>query len=199
MPSFAAIDLGSNALRLRIVEANGPSVSPGHRVQLPLLPAELTPWREVVSVRAPVRLGAEVFVSGKLAPTSIGKACAALKEFRREMDLAQVVSYRATATSAVREAANGTTLVERARREAGIELEVIYGVEEARLIQLAVTRRLALDDRRVLLIDVGGGSTELTMLDRGQSSFSISMPLGSVRLLETFLKDATTVSKELMR
>jgi len=198
MPSFAAIDLGSNALRLRIVEADGPSPSATERMQLQLLPIE-GGWREVASIRAPVRLGAEVFVSGKLAPTSIGRACAALKEFRREMDAAKVVAYRATATSAVREAANGATLVERARREAGIELEVIYGIEEARLIQLAVTRRLALDDRRVLLIDVGGGSTELTILDRGQSSFSMSLPLGSVRLLETFLKDATTVSTGLTR
>src|SRR5262249_52729381 len=97
MPSFAAIDLGSTALLLRIVEADGPS--PGAGQQLPLIPSEGT-WREVIYVRAPVRLGAEVFVSGKLAPTSIGKACAALKEFRREMDLAKVVAYRATATSA---------------------------------------------------------------------------------------------------
>ncbi|WP_394838326.1 Ppx/GppA family phosphatase [Pendulispora rubella] len=198
MPCFAAIDVGSNAIRLRIVEAEGPSPGAGARVQLPLLPTE-SAWREVASVRAPVRLGGEVFLTGKLAPTSIGRACAAFKDFRREMDAAKVVAYRATATSAVREAANGTTLVERARREAGIDLEIIYGIEEARLIQLAVTRRLALEDRRVLLIDVGGGSTELTVLDKGQSSFSISLPLGSVRLLEAFMKDATTVSKEMTR
>jgi len=198
MPCFAAIDVGSNAIRLRIVEADGPSPAAGGRVQLPLLPAE-SAWREVASVRAPVRLGGEVFLTGKLAPTSIGRACAAFKEFRREMDAAKVVAYRATATSAVRDAANGHTLVERARREAGIELEIIYGVEEARLIQLAVSRRLALEDRQVLLIDVGGGSTELTVLDKGQSSFSISLPLGSVRLLEAFMKDATTVSHETTR
>ena len=83
------------------------------------------------------------------------------------MDDAKVDAYRATATSAVREASNGATLVERARREAGIELEVIEGVEEARLIQLAVVRRLGLSDTRALLVDVGGGSTELTCLDDG--------------------------------
>jgi exopolyphosphatase/guanosine-5'-triphosphate,3'-diphosphate pyrophosphatase len=198
MPRFAAIDVGSNALRLRVVEANGPSRATADRVQLALLPGDSS-WREVISLRAPVRLGAEVFVSGKLAPTSIGAACAALKDFRREMDAAKVVSYRATATSAVREAANGTTLVERARREAGIELEVIYGVEEARLIQMAVNRRLLLDEKKALLIDVGGGSTELTVLDRGQPSFSISLPLGSVRLLETYMKGAATLTKELTR
>src|SRR5206468_3448725 len=107
-------------------------------------------------------LGSEVFLTGKLAPGTIGQACAALRDFRNAMDAAKVVAYRAAATSAVREAQNGATLVERARREAGIELEAIEGVEEARLIQLAVTRRLDIGDKRALLIDVGGGSTELT-------------------------------------
>ena len=147
----------------------------------------------VLNLRAAVRLGAEVFVTGKLAAPSIGQACAALREFRQAMNQAGVDAYRATATSAVREAQNGSTLVERARREAGIDLEIIEGVEEARLIQLAVVRRLALGERRALLIDVGGGSTELTVLDAGQATFSMSLPLGTVRMLETYLRDATTV------
>lgn len=185
MARFAALDLGSNALRLRIIEAHSASQS---REQLSLLPEAGSAFREIVSLRAPVRLGSEVFVTGKLAMSSIGAACAALRDFRQAMDNAKVDAYRATATSAVREAANGTTLVERARREAGIELEVIEGVEEARLIQLAVVRRLALAEKRALLVDVGGGSTELTYLDRGQNAFSISLPIGTVRLLETYLK-----------
>jgi exopolyphosphatase / guanosine-5'-triphosphate,3'-diphosphate pyrophosphatase len=189
MPRFGALDLGSNALRLRVVEAMAPNAE--GRSQLALLPGEpSSTWREVVSLRAPVRLGAEVFTTGKLAPTSIGQACAALREFRMAMDAAKVDAYRATATSAVREASNGATLVERARREAGIELEIIEGVEEARLIQLAVVRQLALHDKKALLIDLGGGSTELTFLDHGQSAFSMSLPLGTVRLLETVLKGA---------
>jgi exopolyphosphatase/guanosine-5'-triphosphate,3'-diphosphate pyrophosphatase len=195
MPRFGALDLGSNALRLRVVEAMAPNAE--GRSQLALLPGEPTStWRDVVSLRAPVRLGSEVFTTGKLAPTSIGQACAALREFRLAMDTAKVDAYRATATSAVREAQNGATLVERARREAGIELEIIEGVEEARLIQLAVVRQLSLHDKRALLIDLGGGSTELTFLDRGQSVFSMSLPLGTVRLLETVLKGAKNLSKE---
>ncbi len=195
MARFAAIDVGTNALRLRVVEATRSSRT--KREQLTLLPGERDPgWKQVLSLRAAVRLGGEVFLSGRIAPASIGQACAALKEFRREMDAAKVDAYRATATSAVREASNGTTLVERARREAGIELEVIEGVEEARLIQLAVVRALVLDDRRALLIDVGGGSTELTVLDGGQSTFSVSLPIGTVRLLEAYLKDAPTVDAE---
>ena len=197
MPRFAAIDVGSNALRLRIVEADGPARSVGDRVQLALLPGEReSAWREIVTLRAPVRLGTGVFLSGKLAPTAIAEACAALRDFRREMDTAKVDAYRATATSAVREASNGSTLIERARREAGIDLEAIEGVEEARLIQLAVTRRLAVEGRRVLLVDVGGGSTELTVLDHGASTYSISLPVGTVRLIEAFLKESPTVSAE---
>ena len=146
-------------------------------------------------MRAPVRLGSEVFLTGKLAPATIGQACASLREFRQAMDDAKVASYRATATSAVREASNGGTFVERARREAGIELDVIEGVEEARLIQLAVLRRLSIADKRALLIDVGGGSTELTLVDRGEGAFSISLPLGTVRVIETFLKGSGAVDR----
>ena len=193
MPRFAALDLGSNALRLRIVEAHA---SGAGREQLLLLPDQASPsFREVLSLRSPVRLGSEVFVTGKLASTSIGQACTALREFREAMDQAKVDAYRATATSAVREASNGQTLVERARREAGIELEVIEGVEEARLIQLAVVRRLGLADKRALLVDVGGGSTELTLLDKGESAWAISLPIGTVRLLETYLRGTKTVER----
>ncbi len=196
MPRFAALDLGSNALRLRIVEAQAAA---NGREQLALLPDPGSPWRELVSLRAPVRLGSEVFVTGKLAAASIGQACAALREFRQAMDDAHVDAYRATATSAVREASNGTLLVERARREAGIELEVIEGIEEARLIQLAVVRKLNLVDRRALLVDVGGGSTELTYLDKGASVWASSLPIGTVRLLETYLRGAKTVDRARQR
>jgi exopolyphosphatase/guanosine-5'-triphosphate,3'-diphosphate pyrophosphatase len=231
MPRFAAIDVGSNALRLRLVEATGPragtplsppssslggaaspssshppSHGPGHasvhppsqshrNAQLALLASEDEPWRDLATLRAPVRLGAEVFLSGRLAPASIGQACDALREFKAEMDRAKVDAYRAIATSAVREAKNGATLVERARREAGIELETIEGIEEARLIQLAVTRRIPIGDKRALLVDVGGGSTELTLLDKGDTAFSMSLPLGTVRMLEGYLKGAKTVDR----
>ena len=199
MPRFAAVDVGSNAIRLRIIEASAPSAAAVNRLQLPLLlPTDretAAGWHELVSVRSSVRLGSEVFLSGRLAPASVGQACEALREFRGVMDNAKVDAYRAVATSAVRESKNGATLVERARREAGIALEVIEGIEEARLIQLAVTRRLALQDRRALLVDVGGGSTEVTVLDKGASTFSTSLPLGTVRLLETFLRGTKTIDR----
>ncbi|HEY2516566.1 MAG TPA: Ppx/GppA phosphatase family protein [Polyangiaceae bacterium] len=191
MARFAAIDVGSNALRLRIIEAS----TPDRESQLALLPGDASLWHDVTSLRAPVRLGTEVFLTGKLAPATIGQACASLRDFRQAMDDAKVVAYRATATSAVREASNGGTLVERARREAGVELEVIEGIEEARLIQLAVLRRLGIADKRALLVDVGGGSTELTVVEGGESGFSISLPLGTVRVIETFLKGSGSVDR----
>ena len=166
---FAAIDVGSNALRLRIVEASGPKEV-----------------REIYATRAAVRLGREVFVTRRLSAAALGDACRALRTFRQAMDDHGVVAYRAVATSAVREAVNRATLVERARREAGIDLDVIEGVEEARLVQLAVGRATKLD-RPSLLVDVGGGSTEITRVERGKTTFSVSLPLGTVRLLETYL------------
>jgi exopolyphosphatase/guanosine-5'-triphosphate,3'-diphosphate pyrophosphatase len=186
-------------MRLRVIEAFEASSTWDSRSQLPLLPPDgehPAGWREVANTRAPVRLGSEVFVSGRLTPASIAQACEALKAFRSTMDGAKVDVYRATATSAVREAGNAATLVERARRESGIELEVIEGIEEARLIQLAVARRLKLHDKRALLVDVGGGSTELTLLDRSKPAFSMSLPLGTVRILETLLRDARTLDHE---
>lgn len=184
MARLAALDVGSNALRLRVVEVAAPSSG------CPLPPP---PWREVRSLRAAVRLGGDVFLGGKLAPASIDRACEALQAFREAMDDDRVDAYRATATSAVREASNAATLIARARREARIDLEVIDGAEEARLVQLAVVRKLALRDRRALLVDVGGGSTELTYLDQGSATWSVSLPIGTVRLLATCLRGAEVV------
>src|SRR5581483_6425675 len=120
MARFAAIDVGSNAMRLRIVEAERPK---NDDAQLDLV--AFTGWHEIASQRAPVRLGSEVFLTGKLTHGSISAACGALKEFKSAMENARVDAYRAVATSAVREASNSSTLVERARREAQVELEVI--------------------------------------------------------------------------
>ena len=186
MSRFAAIDIGTNAMRLRIVEADRQSPSGP-------APPTSAAWKELCSLRAPVRLGQAVFLTGSLTQPAISSATEALRQFREAMDHAKVDQYRAVATSAVREAENGEVLVERAYREAGVHIEVIEGIEEARLVQLAVTRRLALDERSALLVDVGGGSTELTLLDRGETRASQSLPVGTVRLLEAFLEQDVAV------
>src|SRR5262249_6008442 len=156
-------------LRLRIAEAERPREGDSGR--------PVPDWKEVVSQRIPVRLGHDVFLNGMLAPPAVSSACEALRSFRTAMDDAKVDRYRAVATSAVREAKNGFLLVERAEREAGIVLEAIEGIEEARLVQRAVEQRFGKLDQRALLFDIGGGSTELSLVDRGHIQFSRSLAI----------------------
>jgi exopolyphosphatase / guanosine-5'-triphosphate,3'-diphosphate pyrophosphatase len=191
MARIAAIDIGSNAIRLRVVEVDPPAMGPdGPR---------FSAFRDVLVERAPVRLGHDVFTKGRIEAGVIGAACEALRRFRAAMDGAKVDRYRAVATSAAREAQNGDVFVERAEREAGIHVDVIEGVEEARLVQLAVEavgEGLFLRGRSALLIDIGGGSTELTLLPRssdtarrsGTATLTCSLPIGTVRLVEAFLE-----------
>jgi exopolyphosphatase/guanosine-5'-triphosphate,3'-diphosphate pyrophosphatase len=179
MPRFAAIDVGSNAMRLRVVEALSPDQV-----------------REVAAERAPVRLGHDVFLTGRLAPSAALEAVDALKAFRDVMKEAGVDSYRAVATSAVREAQNADLLIERAEREAGIKLDVIEGVEEARLVLVAVRHAVKLNGRRALLVDIGGGSVELTLLTDQAPHASASLPMGTVRLHEAFLDGDNAVTPE---
>lgn len=187
MARIAAIDIGSNAIRLRVVEVDAPTLGPeGPR---------FTAFRDVLVDRAPVRLGHDVFTKGRIEAGVIGAACDALRRFRAAIDGAKVDRYRAVATSAAREASNGDVFVERAEREAGVHVEVIEGMEEARLVQLAVRERVRLNGRSALLVDIGGGSTELTLLSgspdasaHGGASLVRSLPIGTVRLIEAFLE-----------
>jgi exopolyphosphatase/guanosine-5'-triphosphate,3'-diphosphate pyrophosphatase len=193
MARLAAIDIGSNALRLRIVDVDPPAIGPdGPR---------FTAFRDVFVDRAPVRLGHDVFTRGFIEPGVIGAACEALRRFRAAMDGAKVDRYRAVATSAAREAQNGDLFVERAEREAGVHVEVIEGTEEARLVQLAVAERIDVRGKTALLVDIGGGSTELTLMsgkggDRTIASFTRSLPVGTVRLVEAFLEGRGPIDDE---
>ncbi|WP_437752664.1 Ppx/GppA phosphatase family protein [Sorangium sp. So ce1389] len=203
MARLAAIDIGSNAIRLRIVDVDPPALGAfgagwdtalaGPSSGAPDAP-RFHPFRDVHADRASVRLGHDVFTKGRLEPGVIGAACEALRRFRTAMDAAKVDRYRAVATSAAREAQNGDLFVERAAREAGVHIEVIEGVEEARLVQLAVRERVPLGERTALLVDIGGGSTELTLLRGRGALFSRSLPVGTVRMVETFLEDRRPVN-----
>lgn len=181
MARFAAIDIGTNAMRLRIIESDRGAGSP------------VSGWVDLCSMRAPVRLGREVFLTGVLTSAATSSAIEALRQFREAMDEHKVERYRAVATSAVREAENGEVLVDRAFREAGLQIDVIEGIEEARLVQLAVRRRLPLEGQTAVLVDIGGGSTELTLLDHGEARSSQSLPVGTVRLLEAFLETGSAI------
>ena len=163
----AAIDIGSNAMRLLAAEFQAP-----------------TQYTILEQMRVPVRLGHGVFITGQLAPDAVDAAVDALSLFARTMRNLDITHYRAVATSAVRDARDKTELLERALGEAGIAIEVIGGIEEARLVHLGVTSRVEMGRGRFVLVDLGGGSVEVSLVSRDAIHRSVSHDIGSVRLLE---------------
>lgn len=164
---FAAIDVGSNALRFLAAEFAGDGS-----------------YDVLDQVRVPVRLGHDVFLTGKLTAEAMDAAIDAFKTFRRKIEALDISKHRAVATSAVRESRNGKTLIERAREEADIKLEAIHGAEEARLVHLAVRSRIRLGRQKWLVADLGGGSVEVSIVDEHGIHRTESHEMGSVRLLE---------------
>jgi len=164
---LAAVDVGSNAIRFLAAEFGG-----------------LGEYEVLEEERAAVRLGHDVFLSGRLTPEAIEAAVAAIARFRARMQALGVTHYRAVATSATRESRNGAELVSRVRKDAGIELEVITGQEEARLVYLTIANRVPLGDDKWITVDVGGGSVEVSLVDATGILWSESHVMGSVRLLE---------------
>ena len=177
MPRFASIDVGSNASRLRVVEADGPE--------------EL---REIHDARIPVRMGHGVFVTGRLDPDAIDACVDAMRQFARTIEELGVDHYRAVVTASARDAENAAELISRVHA-AGIELSAIDGTEEARLVKLAVEKRMPLADKRALLVDLGGGSLELSEVHHDEVRFSTSLSIGTVRLLESFLDNGKPVTQ----
>ena len=140
---------------------------------------------EVASLRAQVRLGAEVFARGTISSSTLELAGDAFARFRDLMDDHCVDTYRAVATSATRDALNGRAVV-RAARASGIDLDVIDGHEEARLVRSSLHRVLLIEGRTVSA-DIGGGSTEVTVFDDETVVRSTSLPLGTLRLSQQTL------------
>ena len=164
---LGSIDVGSNALRFMAAEFSAP-----RRFEV------------LDQQRSPIRLGHDVFLTGRLASDGLRGALDALVAFRQRMDELEVKHYRAVATSAVRDSRNGDELIDCARTIAGIELEVISGAEEARLAHLAVRTRIDLGPRHWVLADLGGGSVEVSIVDESGIHWTESHGMGSVRLLE---------------
>jgi exopolyphosphatase/guanosine-5'-triphosphate,3'-diphosphate pyrophosphatase len=163
----AAIDVGSNAMRFLAGEFTA-----------------LGQYQTLAEVRMAVRLGHDVFLTGKLAPDALDAAVAAIAGFARQMEALGIVHYRAVATSATRESRNGAEFVERVRRETGVELEVITGSEEARLVYMALANRVDFGGAKWISVDLGGGSVEVSLVDDTGILWSESHVMGSVRLLE---------------
>jgi exopolyphosphatase / guanosine-5'-triphosphate,3'-diphosphate pyrophosphatase len=167
MLTIAAIDAGSNAMRMVIGQV-------GESGQVHVLD----------NIRLPVRLGQDVFSKGYLERKTIEQSEEAFLKFRNMAENFNVQKLRAVATSAAREAGNSDLMVDRISRSSGIQLGLIDGEEEARLIHRAVMHALNLKDKRTLLIDIGGGSIEVTTSTGENIISTASYGLGTVRLLE---------------
>ena len=162
----AAIDMGSNGIRFEVAEFS-----------------DATTFEQLVYERVSVRLGHDAFVSGKLSDAVMDAAAEAFVQFRARMDELGVEHYRAIATSAVRESRNGAEFVRRLFDESAIEVETITGTEEAKLVWLAVSWAVPLADEKWILVDLGGGSVEVSLVDNSGTIWSQSHTMGSVRLL----------------
>ncbi len=165
---IAAIDAGSNAIRLVIARAESPF--------------EL---HELATERVPVRLGHHAFTRHVLHEETIARAAKAFRQFRDLMDRYRVEAFRAVATSAAREARNRRLLIERIERKSGIRLEVVGGEQEACLVRAAVLSALEGKPAPEIILDLGGGSLEISLMRDGAVQKSVNLPVGTVRLMET--------------
>jgi len=181
MPTFAAVDIGSNSVRLKIA-----------RLQAGRLRA-LHEDREVT------RLGEGVFSSGFLTPESMADTVRVLRRFHRATQQIVIDSVRVLATSALRDARNAQAFVEWVRSATGWRVEVVSGVEEARLIHLGLVSGARVDRWPTLMMDLGGGSCELTVSQGGHIRDAVSLPLGAVRLSNEFLRHDPPRKGELKR
>jgi len=163
---IVAVDAGSNAIRAAVARASS-----------------ATDITEVFTERWPVRLGHNVFTHRKLDARTIVRAVRTFRHFRAMMRQHNIQTYRAVATSAVREAQNRDVLIQRIFRQTGIRLEAIDAGEEARLVLRAVRATLGSIEPR-LVVDLGGGSLEVTLLQGWTVGQSVALPIGTVRLLE---------------
>jgi len=181
MPVFAAVDIGSNSVRLKIARLKGRSLMPIHED------------REVT------RLGESVFRSGFLSPDAMANTVKVLRRFHRAIQNAGAEWVRAVATSAMRDARNSRAFLEWVRSTTGWKVEIISGVEEARLIHLGLVSNLHVDHSPVLMLDLGGGSCELTISNGGHIRDTVSLPLGAVRLTNDFLAHDPPRKREMLQ
>lgn len=175
---FAAIDIGSNAVRLlisTITEKKGME----------------TNFRKTSLVRVPIRLGADVFLKNKISEKNIQRLIDTMHAFSLLMKSHGVEKYKACATSAMREADNNDQLVKMVKEKTGIEIEVIDGSHEAAIIAATDLHALIQNDCNYLYVDVGGGSTEYTLYSNGKTIASRSFKVGTVRMMEDLVEHKT--------
>lgn len=167
---FAAIDIGSNATRLLfcnvIAEAGKAEV-----------------FKKAELIRVPLRLGEDTFIKGKIGREKTEKLITAMHAFKHLIRVYEALDHRACATSAMRDAENRWDIVERIRKETGIKVEIIDGKTEADIIYSNQIERYLEKDKTYLYIDIGGGSTEITLFARGKVVASQSFNVGTIRML----------------
>ncbi|MCF7826374.1 MAG: exopolyphosphatase [Candidatus Marinimicrobia bacterium] len=166
---YAAIDIGSNGVRLLLTKV----ITTGNHCV----------FAKESLVRMPIRLGADVFKDKAISARKEEQLVSTLIAFSHLLKAYEPIDYRACATSAMREASNGTTIAARIREESQLNLEIIDGSVEAEMIFASHIAETLQADRAYLYIDVGGGSTELTFFARSERLISRSFPIGTVRLL----------------
>ncbi len=171
---FAAIDIGSNAVRLLLSRV----IQQGDN---PFIKKEAL-------LRMPIRLGEDSFTSGRISDLKVRQLVSTMQGFKHLMDAYQPIAYMACATSAMREAENGPEIVQSVREQAEIELVIIKGDKEADIIYANHFEEKLDRDKSYLYIDVGGGSTELTVFANHQSITSNSFNIGTIRILHGLVK-----------
>ena len=172
---YAAIDIGSNAVRLLISTITEPE--------------DKDPtFKKTSLVRVPIRLGEDVFVNGKISAFNMMRMRDTMKAFNLLMKSHQIERYKACATSAMRDAKNGQELAKLVKEESDIDIEIIDGEHEAAIIAATDLHTLIQDDKTYLYVDVGGGSTEFTLYAEGKTIASKSFKLGTVRILNDMIE-----------
>lgn len=176
---YAAIDIGSNAVRLLIKKIKEDESLANKRLS------------KAMMLRVPLRLGFDVFTLGEVSDVKAVKLRRLMKAFRQLMKIYEVTDYRACATSAMRDAKNGKAVIKKILKDTGINIEVIDGQEEARMIYN--NHLECLEDRmgNYVYVDVGGGSTEINLLTDGVLVQSLSYNIGTVRILSNAVKEET--------
>ncbi|MGO2359120.1 Ppx/GppA phosphatase family protein [Mesonia sp.] len=172
---YAAIDIGSNAVRLLISTITEPE-------------GKEPTFKKTSLVRVPVRLGKDVFVNGEISPFNMQRMRDTMHAFNLLMKSHQIERYKACATSAMRDASNGLELAKLVKNESEIDIEIIDGEHEAAIIAATDLHALTQNDKTYLYVDVGGGSTEFTLYAEGKIISSKSFRLGTVRILNDIVE-----------
>lgn len=173
---YAAVDIGSNAIRLLITTVIEKEGFP-------------TQFKKTSLVRLPIRLGADVFLKGNISPGNYKRLLDAMQAYSLIIKTHNVVAFRACATSAMREAKNGKEIVSKLKAATGIDIQIIDGNDEAAIIASTDLKQLISDNKVFLYVDVGGGSTEFTVFANGKNIASHSFKLGTVRIINGMVED----------